>query len=216
MSRARNLWWRIMDPVLLRVASRLAHLSENHPRRLSTERWRDCAEADPHVAFLDEARIVNCGDRAALSIGDFTHVAGELAIVAPGGRLRVGRYCFVGPGTRVWAQTAITIGDHVLIAHLVDIHDTDSHSTNVVRRRADPVDLFERGAPIAWENVQSSPVVIEDDVWIGFKSSILKGVTIGRGAIVAAGAVVTKDVPAYTLVAGNPARVVRQLEREGA
>ena len=64
-----------------------------------------------------------------------------------------------------------------------------------------------------WGNVESSPIIIEDDVWIGFKSSILKGVTIGRGAIVAAGSVVTKAVPEYSLVAGNPAVVIRRLER---
>jgi acetyltransferase-like isoleucine patch superfamily enzyme len=54
-------------------------------------------------------------------------------------------------------------------------------------------------------------VTIRDDVWIGLKSSILKGVTVGRGSVVAAGSVVTKDVPAFTLVAGNPARVVKDL-----
>jgi len=53
--------------------------------------------------------------------------------------------------------------------------------------------------------------VIEDDVWIGFKATILKGVTIGRGSVIAAGSVVTKDVPPYTLVAGNPAQIIRSL-----
>lgn len=58
----------------------------------------------------------------------------------------------------------------------------------------------------------SAPIVIEDDAWIGFKSVILKGVRIGRGAIVASAAVVTKDVDPWTIVAGNPAKVVEVLK----
>jgi acetyltransferase-like isoleucine patch superfamily enzyme len=57
-------------------------------------------------------------------------------------------------------------------------------------------------------NVAASPIVINDDVWIGFNATVLKGVTIGRGAVVGACAVVTKDVPAYAIVVGNPARTV--------
>jgi acetyltransferase-like isoleucine patch superfamily enzyme len=60
--------------------------------------------------------------------------------------------------------------------------------------------------------VISAPVVIEDDAWIGFKAIILKGVSVGRGAIVASGAVVTKDVEPWTVVAGNPAQVIKILE----
>ena len=214
MKRAKGMFWRLFDPVLSRVAARLAHLEDNQPQWHDAARWRSIADFGAETRFLEGASVINHGAREALAIGDFTHVAGELAIVAPEGGLRLGRYCFVGPGSRLWAQTSIVIGDHVLIAHLVDIHDTNAHSTNATLRRRDPVNLFEHHVPIDWRNVDSTPVVIEDDVWLGFKSSVLKGVTIGRGSIVAAGAMVTKDVPAYTLVAGNPARVVRELERD--
>ena len=108
----------------------------------------------------------------------------------------------------------MTIGDYVLISDGVDIHDTNAHSTTASIRRGDPINVFEKMLPMDWSKIESKPVVIEDDAWIGFKSSILKGVTIGRGAIVAAGSVVTKDVPPYVIVAGSPAIVVRQLERE--
>jgi acetyltransferase-like isoleucine patch superfamily enzyme len=80
-------------------------------------------------------------------------------------------------------------------------------------RRKDPVNLLEKKIPMDWSSVRSKPVRIESDVWIGFKSSIMKGVTIGRGAVVAAGSVVTKDVLPYTLVAGNPSRFIRELPR---
>jgi galactoside O-acetyltransferase len=65
-----------------------------------------------------------------------------------------------------------------------------------------------------WDFVSVRPVRIGDKVWIGFGASILKGVNVGEGSVVGAKAVVTRDVPPYTVVAGNPARVVRQL-REG-
>lgn len=67
------------------------------------------------------------------------------------------------------------------------------------------------GDPWKWHHAEAAPIVIEDDVWIGEYAAIMKGVTIGKGAIVAAHAVVTKDVPAYTVVAGNPAKVVKDL-----
>lgn len=62
-----------------------------------------------------------------------------------------------------------------------------------------------------WEFVNSAPVYIKDKAWIGFNSIILKGVTIGEGAIVGAGSIVTKDVPDWTIVAGNPAKIVRNI-----
>jgi galactoside O-acetyltransferase len=62
-----------------------------------------------------------------------------------------------------------------------------------------------------WTHVERQPVTIESKAWIGFNVIILKGVTIGEGAIVGAGSVVTKDVPPYTIVGGNPARVIREI-----
>jgi galactoside O-acetyltransferase len=64
-----------------------------------------------------------------------------------------------------------------------------------------------------WSNVVCRPVIIQDKAWIGFNVIILKGVTIGTGAIVGAGSVVTKDVPAYCIAGGNPARVIRELSQ---
>ncbi|MGC8751800.1 DapH/DapD/GlmU-related protein, partial [Hydrotalea sp.] len=65
------------------------------------------------------------------------------------------------------------------------------------------------GAYKNWEKVKSSPIKIADKAWIGFNVIILKGVTIGEGAIVGAGSVVTKDVPPYAVVAGNPAKIIK-------
>ena len=98
------------------------------------------------------------------------------------------------------------------------IIDTDAHSLNWNHRIKDVLDWKKGltdgkvGAYKDWSNVTSSNIKIEDKVWIGFNSIILKGVTIGQGAVIAAGSVVTKDVPAFTLVGGNPAKIIKKLE----
>ena len=94
------------------------------------------------------------------------------------------------------------------IAHV----DHDSHSV-VLEERQDDVKLWSVGKK-NWDYVKIAPVDIEDDVWIGFNAIILKGVTIGRGAVVAAGSVVTKNVAPFTVVGGNPARLIRSTKHE--
>ncbi|WP_456439405.1 acyltransferase [Psychroserpens sp.] len=65
-----------------------------------------------------------------------------------------------------------------------------------------------------WQNVESAPIIIKDKSWIGFETVVLKGVTIGEGAIIGSKSVVTKDVPDWTVVAGNPAKVIREIPIE--
>jgi acetyltransferase-like isoleucine patch superfamily enzyme len=74
------------------------------------------------------------------------------------------------------------------------------------------IELITKGYPTDKASIQTAPIIIEDYAWISFNATILKGVTVGKGAIVAAGAVVTKDVPPFTLVAGNPAVVIKTLD----
>ncbi len=122
----------------------------------------------------------------------------------------MGVHCFVGEGSRLWSAESIWIGDRVLISHGVNVHDCNSHSLSARERHAHCRQIFLSGHPAVLEDVTSAPVLIEDDVWIGFNATILKGVRIGKGAVVAAGAVVTKEVPPFAIVAGNPARIVGQ------
>ncbi len=117
-----------------------------------------------------------------------------LKLVAREARLSVGDYTFVGRGCEIDIAGTIAIGSHTLLAPGVFI--TDHTHNHEARRRFD-----EQGSRIA-------PVVIGDDVWLGAHSVVLAGVTIGNGAIVGAGAVVTKDVDSYTIVAGIPAREI--------
>ena len=209
----RSLLWSALDPLLLRFDSRLDHLRRLHPKDPAAQ-WMNAATFDSTVVFFEDANVENYGDPEDIEIGSYSCIRGQLSMVAPGGRLRLGHHCYVGPGSRVWAQESVEIGDHVLIAHLVDIHDSNSHSTDSMTRREDGINLFERKKPVDWSKIESRPVRIENDVWIGLKCSVLKGVTIGRGAIIAAGTTITRDVPPYTLVAGNPAAVIRDLRVE--
>jgi acetyltransferase-like isoleucine patch superfamily enzyme len=115
--------------------------------------------------------------------------------------LIVGDHTFLGHAVSIATSASVTIGKHCLIAGGVQISDYDGHPLNADRRRA--------GEPTPEENIR--PVVIGDDVWIGSGALILKGVRIGDRSVIGAGAVVAKDVPADVVVAGNPARVVKQL-----
>ena len=145
---------------------------------------------DGTIIIGDDVRI---GNRSTIIVG---------LKVFPEATLEIGARTILGYMNLISVAQRVSIGNDCLFAGEVKILDNNSHSLDFEDRR--------RHAPLAPEHV--APVVIEDDVWIGTNCIVLKGVTIGRGAVVAAGAVVTRDVPAFTVAAGNPARIVKQIE----
>ena len=158
------------------------------------------------------ARIFNIGQHdGCIRIGAHSVIDGDLLVFAHGGEIRIGQWCFVGEGTRIWSGAKIEIGDRVLIAHNVNIFDNQTHPIHPVDRHAHFRAIVERGHPRDID-LGDRPVRIENDAWLGAGCCVLRGVTVGHGAIVAAGAVVTADVPPMMVVAGNPARVVRQVD----
>jgi acetyltransferase-like isoleucine patch superfamily enzyme len=163
-------------------------------------------------AFLSHsARIRNAlGDSNKIVIGRHSHVRGELMIFGHGGQISIGEWCYVGVGTRIWSAGSIEIGNRVLISHSVNIFDNLTHPLNAAERHEEAKQIFTTGRP---RNISldEKPVKIGDDAWVGACAMILRGVTVGKGGIVAAGAIVTSDVPPYSIVAGNPAVVVRAL-----
>jgi acetyltransferase-like isoleucine patch superfamily enzyme len=163
-------------------------------------------------AFLSHsARIRNAlGDSNNIVIGRHSHIRGELMIFGHGGRISIGEWCYVGVGTRIWSAGSIEIGNRVLISHGVNIFDNLTHPLKAAERHEQAKQIFTSGHPRDI-SLDEKPVKICDDAWIGAGAMILRGVTVGKGGIVAAGAVVTSDVPPYTIVAGNPAVVVREL-----
>jgi acetyltransferase-like isoleucine patch superfamily enzyme len=121
--------------------------------------------------------------------------------------IEIGDDCYLANASLVCSER-IVIGSRVLIAGGVTIADSDFHPLAPAARIADTVALSPVGDRKRRPVVESRPVYIEDDVWIGYNATILKGVRVGAGAIVAPGAMVLRDVPAGAEVAGNPARVV--------
>lgn len=112
----------------------------------------------------------------------------------PNAVLEIGHKTYINHDSEIRCRKYISIGNNVNIAYGVLIQDSDFHTMFDESGNAKPDTL---------------PIIIEDDVWIGAKAIILKGVTLGKGCVVAAGAVVTKSVPAYSLVGGNPARIIK-------
>lgn len=132
--------------------------------------------------------------RARLASGD--RARRLLKIVDDDARLVVGHSTFIGTGTEIDVAQSVTIGAHTLLAPSVFVTD---HTHNFAAQMR----LDEQGN-------RNAPVAIGSDAWIGTRAVILAGVTIGDGAIVGAGAVVTRDVPPLAIVAGVPARVIGQ------
>ncbi len=145
---------------------------------------------------------------AQIRIGDNSLVHCRIRFDSREGQVLIGDRSFIGLSDLV-CHSKIEIGNDVMISWGVTIVDHNSHSL-FWEQRKDDVTNWAQGIK-RWDDVRRAPVKIQDKVWIGFNAIILKGVTIGEGAVVAAGAAVTKDVPPFTLVAGNPAAVVRQL-----
>ncbi len=185
-------------------------------RVIKFNRWKmfsNIALLHQSVFLFPETSIINSlGEKEAIIVGENSVVRGELFIFAHGGRIEIGEDCYIGQGTRIWSTESIRIGDRVQIAHNVNILDNNSHSLDPTIRYRHYKQIMTSGHPKTNTfDMQSAPVVIEDDVWIGFNSIILKGVSIGKGAVVAAGSVVTKNVPACVIVAGNPATIVKTI-----
>jgi acetyltransferase-like isoleucine patch superfamily enzyme len=166
-----------------------------------------CRLADGAVLY-PVAKVSNDRAREAISIGANSRILARLQTMGHGGQITIGEDCFVGEESYIWSAESITIGDRVLISHGVNIHDGISHSLSAAERHLHFTAIFSGGHPKTLHNVPTAPVVIEDDSWIGFGATVLKGVRIGRGAIVGAQSVVTRDVDPFTIVVGNPARAV--------
>ncbi|MCE5322973.1 acyltransferase [bacterium] len=127
------------------------------------------------------------------------------------GNIEIGPYTTVRYKSVIGSAIGIKIGSHCIISNNVTIYDHNSHPTDPDVRKK----MCESGFNSSlwdWKYADKKPIVIKDNVWIGQNALICKGVTIGEGAVVAANAVVTKDVPAYSIAAGNPAKVVKTLQ----
>jgi acetyltransferase-like isoleucine patch superfamily enzyme len=144
----------------------------------------------------------------SLSVGENSIIHADISFEESGGEIRIGSRSFIGRSHLV-CYRSLLIGDDVIMSWGVTIVDHDSHSLDWEMRRDDVID-WGKGQK-NWRHVAHAPVVVKDKAWIGFNVSILKGVTIGEGAVVGANSVVTRNIPPYALAVGSPAGVVRSL-----
>ena len=144
-----------------------------------------------------------------LSVGENSTILCNYFFEKDNAKITIGRNTYIGMNTNLITMNSITIGDNVQIAWGVTMLDNNSHSLNYLIRR-DDLKLVNQGI-IRYEEIISSKIVIEDDVWIGFNVIILKGVHLGKGCVIAAGSVVVNSFPEFSLIAGNPAKLIRHL-----
>lgn len=146
------------------------------------------------VTLWGRPKVVN---RGRMTFGDRVRLVSDVAtlelVSLEGGHLEIGENVFINYGSSLVAASHVVVGNDCLIGTHVIVMDCDFHCVE----------------DKSWDTT-GKPITLEDRVWLGNRSIILKGITVGHDAVVAAGSVVTKDVPARTVVAGNPARVVRE------
>lgn len=197
-----------MMQILRKIRNRLLALKLYRRKQL----WLRSGHIDiaGNVMIFPETRIN--ASKGYVSIGEGSCIRGSIEIQREGAKIYIAQNCYLGDHSRIWAAQNITIGNNVLIAHNVNIFDNNTHPIDYLERRKDFDNIVHHGKFENFKTLKSSPISICNDAWIGCNCIILKGVNIGDGAIIAAGSVVTKNVPAFTLAAGNPAKIIRKIE----
>ena len=193
-------------------------------RKLSWD-WYD-GEVPENVFIDDEAYVETtfsfflfrgeCERAVEIGRGASTYL-GTMFDVGPRGRVTLGEFALVH-GARIICDSEVFIGDHALISWNVVLMDTHrlSHDPQLRRRELELVPT--RAKRFLSDQAEAKPIRIERNVWIGFDACVFPGVTVGEGSIIGARSVVTENVPPFTIVAGNPARIIRPLtpEEKGA
>ncbi len=163
----------------------------------------DNSVADSTFCFKQYFSLLPCG----LKIGSNVTLWRTSLAAEENASIHIGDYCYIANASIVCSEH-ISIGNYVMIAGGVTIADSDFHPVDPASRLEDIIALSPGGKRHLRPPVEKAPVVIEDHVWIGFNATILKGVVIGEGAIIQAGALVLQDVPPFSIVSGNPAKVI--------
>lgn len=159
-------------------------------------------------------------NKVFLTVGDNSILDCKVLFESEKGEVSIGNNCYIGSSSII-CRSKIEFGNNVMIAMGSVFYDHDSHSINYKERENDINQqlIDHRNGKFfienkSWTDVNSSPIRIGNNAWIGINCIILKGVTIGEGAIVGAGSVVTRDIPAWCIAAGNPAKVIKEISNE--
>jgi galactoside O-acetyltransferase len=189
------------------------------------KRYKKVLDADASARFLPNFGIYNNRvtgiQNNKVIVGKNCLLGTQIVLETPDSKVVIGDRVYIGNSTII-AKTSVTFGNDILVAWGVTFYDHDSHSLEAAERDEDIQRTYEdyvryKGNYLKnknWDVVNSKPILICNHAWVGAEAMILKGVTIGEGAVVGARSVVTKDVPPYTVVAGNPARIIRNLNKE--
>jgi acetyltransferase-like isoleucine patch superfamily enzyme len=185
---ARQIWWPLLAKFLYREPM-LRYRCARVGRRLQI------GGPMPHIL-----------GNGTIEIGDDVFIGGKNSWqvgfrFSTDARLKIGNGVFIGYQNLLSVANYVEIGDGTMFAHAVSVFDNISHPLSPARRA--------RHEPITME--ETAPVIIGRNVWIGAGARILKGACIGDNSVVAAGSIVTRSVPPNTVVAGNPARVIRDI-----
>ncbi len=189
----------------------------------SWEVYRDYVKIHPSAIIAPGAsiKIFNppVPPRICLEIGEGSHIFSHFSLLRPEATIRVGKRCQLGNSMFICADS-IEVGDDILMAWGVTVMDSDNHSlyweerqNDVERCRKDYLETSCQDIARShdWSTVECRRVTIRDKSWVGFNVIILKGVTIGEGAIIGAGSVVTKDIEPWHIGAGNPCNTIRKI-----
>lgn len=160
-------------------------------------RFRQADKVGPRVRLWGHARVVNRGRMVVGARTRFDGTQASLELVSgPGGVLEIGDRTYINFGTSVVATERITIGEDCLIGPYCSVMDNSYHHLDPERR---------------FETPPSAPVTIGNNVWLGIRTIVLPGVSIGDDSVIGAGSVVSQDIPARSLAGGVPARIIRPL-----
>jgi acetyltransferase-like isoleucine patch superfamily enzyme len=188
--------------MIKKVMSKLIKALQN--RKL----YGKCLKIHASTKFSRSRCLLKTG--CLISALDNSIIEASLVIDRDNARILIGKRSFVNG--MIVAAECVEIGDDVMISWGVTIADHNSHSLAFSQRAKDVTNW--RLGKKDWSNVRISPIKVCDKAWVGFNAIILRGVTVGEGAIIGAGSVVTKDVLPWTIVAGNPAKLVREISGE--
>jgi acetyltransferase-like isoleucine patch superfamily enzyme len=167
----------------------------------------DMSLIEIHESSMFSLEKVVYKEKSSISVGQETQIPGQIIFDRQNAKVSIGQRSFIH--ATIIAAQEVQIGDDVMISWGTTIVDHNSHAI-AFSQRAHDVTEWRKGNK-DWSNVVCSPIHIANKVWIGFNVIILKGVHIGEGAIVGAGSVVTKDVAPWTIVGGNPAKLIREI-----
>lgn len=202
--------WHILRPVVSLFAlfrSLLVRVEAD----IACQTFEHSSVMGRHCRIGPNAFCINMGHKTDIQIGDEVVCRGLLRRENFGsGRIIIHENVYIGDDCLISCAEHIEIGRYTMIAHGVQIFDNDTHPVEVKHRLQDQQIIF-KGDNASRPQIKRMPVLIGDYAWIGFNSIIMKGVRIGNNSIVAAGSVVTRDVPENTIVAGNPANIVRTI-----